>query len=165
MKKLLAFVLAIGLVTGMAGCTDIEFENIHFGSNDELEQTAEPVRCQLILDTRVVTVSGAYVYPQPVQFEYMVYDTDNMATKLGGYVEKFTDSTGFVRYITEVITLPEGYYVRITVHAGEPGSMVTNTISYTYTEISRETNRGEGANLYTLAKTLTVVKGAGGVAP
>ncbi|MGI2336371.1 MAG: hypothetical protein ACRKGH_07010 [Dehalogenimonas sp.] len=171
MKKLFLVLALSAILVLPAGCDGIQFEDINFklGSDDEPEKTEGPVRCQLILDTRVVTVMGAYVYPAAVRFAYEII-IPGQNPDYHAPVSKYTDSNGFVRYTTEVITVPSNAYVVIYVFVADGQEHYTifgtdSEMSYTYTEISQEANRGIGTDLYTLAKSITVVKGSSGIAP
>lgn len=178
MKKPVLLILSVllllaGLV-GLAGCAgaDIGLDDIHLnfgkdsGTSVTPDKTDEQLRCQLSLDTRVVTVSGSYVYPCAVNFYYRVMGPEHRFISDGQQVLKYTDSKGFVKFTTNVTTLPKNCYVIITATAHEgdeikldPGSYSQTSMTYTYAEIKKDTNRRSG-DLYTFTKSITVLKGS-----
>jgi len=175
-KPVLLILLVLPLLAGLVGLTgcagvDIDLDDIHLNlgkdpdTNITPDKTNEQLRCQLSLDTRVATVSGSYVYPCAVNFYYRVMGPEHWFISDGQQVLKYTDSKGFVKFTTDVITLSNNCYVSISVTAHEgdeikldPSSYSQSSMTYTYAEIKKETNR-RSSDLYTFTKSITVVKG------
>jgi hypothetical protein len=164
--KTLSLILSlICLFTLITGCDGIGLEDIHLnlgGDDSNTDDTTQEIRCQLTLQTRVVTVTGAYVYPVMVIFMTDVLDAGGSNVYFHDRQIKYTDSKGYISFTAPSFNLPPDRYAIITVYVqqgDEEGfTATTASMSFTYAEISQHGTLRSGG-LITYAKFMTVIKG------